>query len=202
RRQLPTCCGWKAGLADPSLQSRGRRRSESGQLSLCRFGGRNSRADLRSRAVRINLQSAAELPEAFLHSRYSHTQAGRISPDLLQHVGTNALPSICNFQRHLVRMGGHANRGAGAPGVPQDVCETLLDDAEQGSFHFLWKPSQVLWQLDIDLNAAAASEPLDEPVQRGSQSELVQQGWMQQIGESADLLGAFFCDGQAFREGS
>ena len=63
--------------------------------------------------------------------------------------------------------------------MPQDVCETLLDDAEQGSFHFLWKPSQVLWQLDIDLNAAAASEPFDEPVQRGSQSELVQQGWMQ-----------------------
>ncbi len=76
---------------------------------------------------------------------------------------------------------------ARAHGMPMDVGQALLDDAEQRGLGLGRQAADVGGHVELDLDAAALGEALDVAAERARQAHLVQQRRVEQVRERAQL---------------
>src|SRR5438270_13100767 len=80
------------------------------------------------------------------------------------------------------------------------VGQGFLHDAEYGDLQIPREATQRFWNFQVDLNLTAFGETGGEPSQGRSQSNLIQHGRMEKIGESTNFLESFVGEMHAFRQ--
>src|ERR1700722_4870989 len=113
------------------------------------------------------------------HSSDSHSRAVGLnrgqpsrghSPSLVFHLYVNSVFFSRNSnQRNL------------ASRVTMNVCQAFLHQAEYNDFHFGWESSEIVGNLQINLQTAALRKTLHVPTQCGRNARFIQQRWMQKI---------------------
>src|SRR5271155_211358 len=83
-----------------------------------------------SRPARFDLQSPAKLRHSFAHAHDSHAEPGARFVQSLARCLRHAEPLIAHLQYHLILASIQPNASGATAGMPLDVGETLLDDAE------------------------------------------------------------------------
>ena len=144
----------------------------------------------RPAATHGHAERAAELAEPLTHARDPDAERvgcgadGRGRP-----LGfpTAQAPAVHDLQGDLRTIARQLDRRRGASGVAVDVGEALLRDAEKGDLDVEREAPDLLLFDEVDGDPATADEAVDEPAERGGQSGLVQERWMQDVGERANL---------------
>src|ERR1700687_4683091 len=75
--------------------------------------------------------------------------------------------------------------------MAMNIGETLLHGPENRRFRLAPEPPKILWDLQIHFNLAPFGESLDIPMESRSKSGFIQQRWMKQVGNRADLSTEF-----------
>ena len=130
------------------------------------------------------------------------------------------IPTISNPERFAFRLGSHSiwdptalvfdlqdeligllsktYRRRFTAGVAVNVDQTLLNDAEKVRLHIPAQARNLLRHHQVHFNATAFGEPIDIPLQSGDQAGLIEHGWVQQVGERANLLQSLLAQGLGF----
>ncbi len=72
-----------------------------------------------------------------------------------------------------------------------NVCKTLLHGTENRRFRLTRQPLKTRGDFQIHFDLAAFGESIDVPVESGRKSRFVEQRWMEQVGDGADLSTEF-----------
>jgi hypothetical protein len=92
----------------------------------------------------------------------------------------DAHPIITYGYRHFFCLARERDPHFTGLGVPEDVRQRLLNDAEQRGFHLGRKPREIGWpRLQRRLNSTTLRESLQLPAQRRTKTDFVQERRMQ-----------------------
>lgn len=69
-----------------------------------------------------------------------------------------------------------------------DIGERLLHDPKKCGFHLAGKSPQVFAEFELNINFATVSETFDIPAESRRQTEFIEQGRVQKVRHSAQLL--------------
>src|SRR5258708_20660146 len=72
-----------------------------------------------------------------------------------------------------------------------NICKTLLHGTENRRFRLTRQPLKTRGDFQIHFDLAAFGESIDVPVESGRKSRFVEQRWMEQVGDGADLSTEF-----------
>ncbi len=118
--------------------------------------------------------SAADLGKA--HHCARPTPGCRRSP------GSSAATRVQDLESDLPKIPLEADLGRRTFGVPVNIGQALLDHTKERQIDQLIEARQIGQHHQFHLDAAPAGETIGQPVQRRSQSTLLQHGRMQQVG--------------------
>jgi len=138
----------------------------------------------------MDIEIAAQLPESFSHAPDSDTGSARRG-HLRLFFWRYAPASILDFYADLTVRGGNANPGRRAFRMAMNIRETLLNGPEDCGFCLAPEPLKIRGDLQIDFYLAPFGESLDVPMKSRSKSRFIQQRWMEQVGNRADLSTEF-----------
>src|SRR5437899_6264600 len=138
----------------------------------------------------MDVQAAAQLPESFSHAPDSNTWGARRGHLKLLFC-RYAPASILNFYANVTVRDDNTNPGRGAFRMAMNIGETLLYGPENCRFRLAIEPLKIRGDLQIHFNLAPFGESLDVPMESRRKSRFIQQGWMEQMGNGADLSTEF-----------
>src|SRR5216684_8337452 len=75
--------------------------------------------------------------------------------------------------------------------MAMNIGETLLDGSENRRFRLAPEPLKIRGDLQIHFNFAPFGESIDVPMESRSESRFIQQRWVEQVGNRADLSTEF-----------
>src|SRR5262249_1200683 len=76
--------------------------------------------------------------------------------------------------------------------MARNIGQRLLNDPEIHKLGVVGQPTDILGNLDVDLNVATFSEPLDGMTEGEAKTCLVEIGRMQKVGDGAKLAAGLF----------
>src|SRR5580704_9098141 len=105
------------------------------------------------------------MPHALAHSSYSNSSA--LGLNRSQPFRGHSLPLVFNLYADSVSFALNSNQRNFASRVTMNVCQAFLHQAEYDEFHFRWESSEILRNLQINLQIAALRKTLHVPTQCG-----------------------------------
>src|SRR5689334_15734203 len=125
--------------------------------------------------IRFDFKPAAQLPNALAHSGDAHpddlTGFFARSKALLRH----AVPLVANFQNRRRAIGRQTHKSRITPGVPVNISQTLLHNAEQGRLVSLRQPGVLSRQVERYFDATSARKAVYIPLDSGSEATFVEE---------------------------
>ena len=83
-----------------------------------------------------------------------------------------------------------------------DVGQTFLNDPKDGDFHFVWQPAEIAGDFQIHLNIAAFREAIHIPAKGRGKAGDIEEWWMKQMRNRANLARNLFDQVSILRNGS
>src|SRR5260370_11219543 len=123
-------------------------------------GDRQTTCHEGARAIGVNFQRAAELPESFPHATnaYSGRAGGSHFLDLLRR---DAFTLVLDFDKHDMIALAKPNLGDRTLRVAVNIGQAFLHHAKNGSLRFTRQPLELVREIEIDVNLAATNKSLD-----------------------------------------
>jgi hypothetical protein len=107
-------------------------------LRLRHLFDRQDGSNQSSRYIRLDLESAAELPQPLSHTAHSDTGTARHCQLPLLFL-RDTFTTVLDFKNEVLAILMDAYRSRRASGMPMNVGQTFLNDSEDGHFHAVWK---------------------------------------------------------------
>ena len=148
----------------------------------------------------MNLQEAAEQPNALPHPGNSETGQRRTCAQLLQNLFGYAAAMVVDLKEAFRGFPAEEDFGSCAARVAFNIGERFLGDAKQGCFRFDGEPAPPAGEIETDLWTEPPVKAIDIGPEGRAKSLLFQQGWLDQVGKFAKILEAFAHQVQTFGE--
>src|ERR1700722_2893168 len=155
--------------------------NRSGKKNSGTYGGAGSAG--------VYFEGATELGHAFAHAGDADAEARLAAMGGAVGRNDHAAAEVGDFEGDALRIFAEDDLGALAAGVALDVGEAFLGDAEERGFGNLGKAPKTGEEFEGSFDAVAFAEPVDVFLERGGEAEVVEQRWMEEVGEGADFAG-------------
>jgi hypothetical protein len=160
----------------------------------------NAGADGGAEGRGIKFESAPELLEEFTHARDAQAGAGLALQEDSQGLIGYAAALIAHFQGEIIIGTGDVDGGSGAARMPECINQALFGDAVEGESKIPGESIQVAIDLQGHTEAIAAGKSIHIILKGGLETEFIQQGWVQLLGQVADVPRAILGRLDAVRE--
>ena len=152
------------------------------------FGFGDGEKDANGGALRagIDLHVTVELEDALLHA--AQPNAGAPGVEIGEFFLGDAVAIVLNFEGDLGGIAINTDASGLAAGVPVNIGEGFLDNAEDDQLHIGSKPSEVIRNGEIDFEEAAIHEAHDVPAKSAGEAAFFEQRRMEQVRSGPNLL--------------